>query len=96
MTTDKPEGVSIGFTFLTRDHWGGGTNRAIKRLMLDHIFASGDNAWFHIDPSNIRSQKATAKLGARHVFDAEHDLGSGMTTWMCFLLLKADWAAATS
>ena len=35
---DAPEAVSIGFTFLARDHWGGETNRIVKRLMLNHIF----------------------------------------------------------
>ena len=26
--------VVIGYTFLARSHWGGGTNREMKRLML--------------------------------------------------------------
>ena len=32
--------VEIGWTFLVRAHWGGATNRELKRLMLDHAFAS--------------------------------------------------------
>lgn len=46
---DMPEAVSIGFTFLIRDCWGGDVNRQMKKLMLDHIFADRDEAWFHID-----------------------------------------------
>ena len=83
--------LSIGFTFLTRDHWGGATNRAIKALMLAHAFAHADRVWFHIGPSNLRSQMATAKLGARHIEDAEIDLGTGPAMWKCFRLTEADW-----
>lgn len=93
LAPDAPEAVSIGFTFLTRDHWGGATNRELKRLMLGHVFAAGREAWFHIDPTNIRSQRATAKLGARHIHDARLDLGTGEAPWMCFRLTEADWLA---
>ncbi|MEL7216793.1 MAG: GNAT family N-acetyltransferase, partial [Pseudomonadota bacterium] len=64
---DRPGTVAIGFTFLVRKHWGGRTNRAVKSLMLKHIFASKPEAWFHIAPSNLRSQVATERLGARFV-----------------------------
>jgi len=30
--------VVIGYTFLERAHWGSGTNREMKRLMLAHAF----------------------------------------------------------
>lgn len=42
--TNAPSRLSIGFTFLVRDHWGGRTNRIVKRLMLGHIFAKANEA----------------------------------------------------
>lgn len=93
---DMPEAVSIGFTFLIRDCWGGDVNRQMKKLMLDHIFADRDEAWFHIDPGNFRSQKATEKLGARFVHEAELDLGTGAAPWRCYRLEKRDWQEVIS
>ena len=29
--------ISIGYTFIERDHWGTGTNTELKELMLNHI-----------------------------------------------------------
>ena len=60
--------VAIGFTWLARPRWGGATNAELKRLMLAHAFAQVvgiETVTFHIAPSNIRSQMATAKIGAR-------------------------------
>lgn len=91
---DHPERPCIGFTFLTRAHWGGAANRAVKRLMLEHIFAGGDEAGFHIDPTNIRSQKATAKLGARLEGEVRLDLGTGEAPWLSYRLTEADWRAS--
>ena len=54
---EYPDQLSIGFTFIHCDYWGGDTNRAIKKLMLGHAFDTADAVWFHIDPTNIRSQK---------------------------------------
>jgi len=91
VSPNAPDDISIGFTFLIRDHWGGATNFNLKRLMLAHIFAGHAFAWFHIDPNNIRSQKATAKLGAVHTKTAALDLGTGEVEWMCYRLSRADW-----
>ena len=91
---DTPEAISIGFTFLIRDHWGGDTNARLKALMLRPVFAAGKEAWFHIDPNNIRSQRATLKLGARHAYDATLNLGTGEAEWMCFRLTEEQWRAA--
>ncbi|MBL1437687.1 MAG: GNAT family N-acetyltransferase [Rhodobacteraceae bacterium] len=85
--------ISIGFTFLSHTYWGGSTNFAVKKLMLDHAFKSTDQVWFHIDPSNRRSQKATAKLGAKHIENDKLDLAGSVAKWMCFRLLKSDWKA---
>ncbi|MFM8872499.1 MAG: N-acetylmuramic acid 6-phosphate etherase, partial [Phycisphaerales bacterium] len=57
--------VVIGYTFLERARWGDGTNREMKRLMLDHAFRWARTAWFHVSPGNLRSQRALEKIGAR-------------------------------
>jgi RimJ/RimL family protein N-acetyltransferase len=88
---DQPESVSIGFTFLNHAYWGGGTNYQLKCLMLDHAFKSYPEVWFHIAPTNIRSQKATAKLGAEHAYDATLDLSGSPSPWMCFRLSQDAW-----
>lgn len=61
--------VEIGWTFLVRRHWGGGTNREVKRLMLDHAFRSFDSVTFHAHRGNVRSQRAIEKLGAVRIED---------------------------
>ena len=86
-----PDQLSIGFTFLSCDYWGGHTNFAVKKLMLDHAFASVGDVWFHINPHNVRSQKATAKLGAKHIRTETLDLSGAAEKWMLFQLLKTDW-----
>jgi N-acetyltransferase len=57
--------VAIGFTFLTRKHWGGTANSEMKRLMLNHAFRWAKTVWFHIGASNWRSRKAMEKIGGR-------------------------------
>ena len=70
------------------------TNFALKRLMLDHAFRSFPEVWFHIAPSNLRSQKATARLGATHVRTASLDLSGTPADWMCYRLTRPEWQAA--
>ena len=56
--------VEIGWTFLARKYWGGRHNREMKRLMLWHAFRFVENVAFFVGENNIRSQKATEKIGA--------------------------------
>jgi RimJ/RimL family protein N-acetyltransferase len=56
--------VEIGWTFLARKYWGGRYNREMKQLMLAHAFQFVENVVFFIGENNIRSQKATEKVGA--------------------------------
>lgn len=56
--------ISIGYTFIERRHWGKGTNQALKKLMLEHIYQWADVVWFHVGKSNARSRRAVEKLGA--------------------------------
>jgi len=89
---DQPDGICIGFTFLNIAYWGGATNFNVKKLMHAHVFESFSELWFHIDPSNLRSQMATAKLGAEYVYDAVLYLsGGGAVEWKCYRLTKEAW-----
>ncbi len=56
--------VEIGWTFLARKYWGGRYNREMKQLMLAHAFQFVENVVFFVGENNIRSQKATEKIGA--------------------------------
>lgn len=57
--------VIVGYTFVERSHWGTGTNREMKRLMLDHAFRWARVVWFHVSPGNAPSQRALERIGAR-------------------------------
>jgi len=61
------DSVCIGFTFLTRDYWGGSYNRELKFAMLDHAFVYVRRALFHVGEKNLRSRKAMEKIGAKLV-----------------------------
>jgi len=56
--------IEIGWTFLARNHWGGRYNRELKQLMLAHAFKFVESVVLLVGENNIRSQKATEKIGA--------------------------------
>jgi RimJ/RimL family protein N-acetyltransferase len=55
--------IEIGWTFLARKYWGGRYNRELKQLMLDHAFKFVERVVLLVGENNIRSQKATEKIG---------------------------------
>jgi RimJ/RimL family protein N-acetyltransferase len=55
--------IEIGWTFIVRSHWGGATNREVKRLMLDHALTFVDTVIFWVGENNWRSQGAMTKIG---------------------------------
>ena len=58
--------VEIGWTFMSRDYWGGEWNRAVKRLMLRHAFDAGyEVALFLVGEHNVRSRRAMEKIGGK-------------------------------
>lgn len=63
----KPEQnqITIGYTFLSRSHWGGKFNQEMKYLMLKHAFQFVDRVIFEIGEMNLRSRRAIEKLGAQ-------------------------------
>jgi RimJ/RimL family protein N-acetyltransferase len=73
----KPEAreVKIGFTFLTREFWGGTYNRELKTLMLDHAFQSVRRVLFEVGENNMRSRMAMERIGARLLGKSESEKG---------------------
>ena len=57
--------ITIGYTFLAKDHWGGTYNKALKTLMMNHAFTQFQKVIFHIGANNIRSQKSIERLGGK-------------------------------
>ena len=55
--------IEIGWTFLARKYWGGRYNRELKQLMLAHAFKFVENVVLLVGQNNIRSQRATEKIG---------------------------------
>jgi RimJ/RimL family protein N-acetyltransferase len=62
--------VAIGYTFLARSHWGGGSNRSMKTLMLDHAFGHLQRVVFHVGENNRRSRVAMERLGGVYLGSA--------------------------
>ena len=56
--------IEIGWTFLARKYWGGRYNREMKQLMLAHAFKFVQSVVFLVGENNIRSQRATERIGA--------------------------------
>lgn len=61
--------IEIGWSFLSRDKWGGKYNRAAKKLMIDYALQYVDHVIFYIGETNIRSQRAVEKLGGIKITD---------------------------
>lgn len=66
--------LSIGYTFLAQEYWGGGANQEMKALMLEYAFNYVDAVWFHVGKDNIRSRKAVEKLGAELAYEKQREL----------------------
>jgi RimJ/RimL family protein N-acetyltransferase len=87
--------VEIGGTYIQPDMRGTGVNDSMKRLMIEHAFASGyRKIEFRVDARNERSQAAVLKLGA----EPEGILRQNRITWtgyirdtMLFGLLEDEW-----
>ena len=89
----KPDekSIAIGFTFLSRNYWGGRYNKSVKKLMLDYAFRFVDNVYFHIGANNIRSQLGTAKLGAVKVGEINRDHSGQSSLHYEYLIQKEEW-----
>jgi len=86
--------VAVGYTFIAREFWGKGHNRALKTLMLDYAFQFVEKVILHIGATNFRSQKATEKLGAVKVCELEVAYyGEPVKLNFVYQVDKAKWAA---
>lgn len=63
--------IMIGYTFIAKNYWGKGYNRAMKSLMLEYAFTFAETVYFHVGANNVRSQKAMEKLGAQKIGETE-------------------------
>jgi RimJ/RimL family protein N-acetyltransferase len=89
----KPENksIAIGYTFLARKYWGGEFNKTIKKLMLTYAFEYVNNIFFHVGFSNIRSQKAIEKIGAKKVAEVDFDYYGRKLMHFEYLISKENW-----
>jgi len=81
--------ISIGFTFLVREVWGGAINRELKTLMLEHAFSRVKTVWFHVGATNIRSQMAMKKIGAIESHRAKKIINGKASDYVFY---KMEWA----
>ncbi|WP_395633595.1 GNAT family N-acetyltransferase [Flavobacterium sp.] len=89
---ESEKSVLIGYTFIGRKFWGKGYNKALKKIMLDYAFQFVNKVYFHIGASNIRSQKAIAKIGAVKVdeFEVEY-YGEEPKLNFVYVIEKGQW-----
>ena len=59
--------IEIGSTFLGRAHWGGSTNREMKRLLVGHALRFVERIEFWAWQDNARSCRALEKIGTRRL-----------------------------
>ncbi|SOD11598.1 GNAT family N-acetyltransferase [Pedobacter xixiisoli] len=65
------DSIFIGYTFYSTSYWGKGINPLVKNIMLDYIFQFVSKVHFHIGASNIRSQIAIGRIGAKKIAEQE-------------------------
>ena len=84
--------VEIGFTFLTRDHWGGMYNRELKTLMMSYAFQYVNTIYFVVGKNNHRSRKAMLKIGGVEVIDRSSTPVTGdINTSAVYQIRRSDW-----
>lgn len=81
--------IEIGWSFLSRDKWGGKYNKAMKGLMIDYALRHVDHVIFYVGKENIRSQKAVLKLGGELTTDP--NLTRAKKSELTFRIGKEDW-----
>ncbi|MEO6720546.1 MAG: GNAT family N-acetyltransferase [Ferruginibacter sp.] len=89
----KPDhsSIAIGYTFLSRQCWGGLYNKAAKKLLIDYAFQFVDKVYFHIGATNLRSQLGTMKIGAIKVNEVELDSNGKSQLHYEYVIEKEHW-----
>lgn len=85
--------VAIGYTFLTREFWGGAANREMKRLLIQHAAPHVQVIWFHVGKGNVRSRRAMEKIGATAAFEALRPQNGEMVDFVYYRIEPARWRA---
>jgi RimJ/RimL family protein N-acetyltransferase len=84
--------IEIGYTFLSRDHWGSVYNKALKTIMLNYIFTFVDHVNFFIGAQNIRSQKSIVRIGAQKIGEQDVEYyGEPKKLNFIYQIDKIDW-----
>lgn len=84
--------VAIGYTFLTREFWGGGANREMKRLLIEHAARHAQAIWFHVGKGNVRSRRAMEKIGASAAFERQRPQNGEMVDFVYYRIEPACWS----
>jgi len=84
--------IEIGWSFLSRNYWGGKYNRSMKTLMIDYAFKYMDDIIFYVGIQNLRSQKAVEKIGGHRVTQPQfsHLMKRVGQDWT-YRINKKDW-----
>ncbi|PWT94832.1 MAG: N-acetyltransferase [Bacteroidetes bacterium] len=88
--------IAIGFTFLATKFWGGKYNLACKTLLLDYAFQYVDKVYFHIGPTNTRSQIATMRIGAEFLRETDTEILGSRTLHREYVITKDSWNKRTT
>lgn len=84
--------VEIGYTFLTREYWGGKFNLELKTLMLNYAFQFVENAYFVVGKTNLRSRKAMSKIGGVEVTEAgASPVSADLQTSVIYRIHQSEW-----
>ncbi|MBX2924352.1 MAG: GNAT family N-acetyltransferase [Chitinophagaceae bacterium] len=68
---EQENSLFIGYTFYAVQYWGRGINHSVKAMMLEYLFQFVSKVYFHIGASNIRSQIAIGRIGAKKIAEQE-------------------------
>jgi len=84
--------IEIGWSFLSRDYWGGKFNKSMKKLMINYTFETMEDIIFYIGKDNIRSQKAVEKIGGIRITETKysHLMNNNQNDWT-YRINKKDW-----
>lgn len=91
---EQDDSVLIGYTFLATEHWGKCINHSVKALLLDYLFNFVSQVHFHIGATNIRSQIAISRLGAKKTEEQEVTYyGESPKLNFVYSIEKEEWLA---
>jgi RimJ/RimL family protein N-acetyltransferase len=85
--------VAVGYTFITREYWGGNANREMKRLMIEHAAPHADAIWFHVGKCNLRSRRAMDKIGGIAAFEGQRLQNGELVDFIYYRIEPARWRA---